>query len=49
MNVLRSILYYNLVARLSSAVRLQGKAEESWRPERNHKSHFDIMVCHPRR
>jgi hypothetical protein len=28
MNVSRSILYYSLVARLSGAMRLQGKAEE---------------------
>jgi len=46
-NVQRSNLYYSLVARLSCVVRLQGKAEESWRSERNHPSHFDIRVCHP--
>ena len=49
MNVLRSILYYSLVARLSATMRLQGKAEESWRSDRNHESHFDIRACHLRR
>jgi hypothetical protein len=49
MNVLRSILHYSLVARLSATVRLQGKAEESWRSDRNHESHFDIRACHLRR
>lgn len=48
-NVLRSILYYSLVARLSAAVRLQGKAEESWIFEQNHPFLFDFKGCHLRR
>jgi hypothetical protein len=49
MNVLRSILHCSLVARLSATMRLQGKAEESWRSDRNHESHFDIRACHLQR